>query len=250
MARHRREAAEVSEATSVSSSSTSPERAPYDDADSFILQKNDSQSSFGVPSVPEEPLSPTSATEREFRESPIRRLPPEILITTFTKLASSADLRNCMLVSKTWATNIVDILWHRPLCNNWANMTNVVDAVNNPGYFQYATLVKRLNLSNLQADISDGTCQSFESCKRIERLTLTSCSKLTDLGVMFLVKGRSGLLALDVTGLELLTDVSILKVAEECRRLQGLNVTDCPRITDDSIVSIGRNCRYLKRVSA
>ena len=249
MSRHRRELAEVSEATSISSSSTSPERAPHDDTDSFVMQGNDSQSSIGVPSLHDEPLSPSSADERERRLSPIRRLPPELLIAVFNKLASSVDLKSCLLVSKQWASNIAEILWHRPLCNNWQNLTNVLDAINNPGYFQYAPLVKRLNLSSLGAEVSDGTCQSFESCKRIERLTLTGCSQLTDGGVMFLVKGRTGLLALDITALELVTDFAISKVAEECPRLQGLNVTDCPRITDESVAQIGKNCKLLKRVS-
>ena len=239
----------MSEATSVSSSSTSPERAPYDDTDSFIMQKNDSQSSIGVLSMNEELVSPGSADDRQRRLSPIGRLPAEIFISIFIRLASSVDLKNCMLVSKSWASNIAEILWHRPLCNNWQNLTNVLSAVNGPSYFQYAPLVKRLNLSSLSTEVNDGTCQSFENCKRIERLTLTGCSTLTDLGVIFLVKGRSGLLALDITGLELVTDSSIHEVAKECQKLQGLNVTDCPRITDDSVTQIGRNCKYLKRVS-
>ena len=240
---------EFSETTSASSSSSSPERAPYDDdTDFFTAQRNDSESSIGVSSLRDLTMSP-SHQEREHRISPISRLPPELLIGVFTKLSSSADLRSCMLVSKTWSRNSVDLLWHRPLCNTWQNLQSVTRSIQTPdGYYSYNALVKRLNLSNLNDQISDGTVNPFQMCKRIERLTLTGCVKLTDGGVCCLIYGSRSLLALDITGLDAITDHTLKAVSENCGRLQGLNITDCSKVTDESLVAVAENCHLLKRV--
>ena len=240
---------EASETNSVSSSSSSPERAIYDDTDFFTAQRNDSQSSLGVASLRDMTMS--SSMELEHQVSPVSRLPPELLIFCFSKLSSSMDLRSCMLVSKNWSRNSVDLLWHRPSCNTWTNLLNVVQSVRKEdGYYPYFALVKRLNLSNLSDEISDGTVQSFTGCKRIERLTLSGCDTLTDHGVVSLVNGSSSLLALDITGLNAITDHTLGAVAENCPRLQGLNITDCSKVTDDSLSAVARRCRHLKRVSS
>ena len=249
MVRSQRNAVEATESASASSSSSSPERAAYDDdTDFFTAQRNDSESSIGVSSLRDLTMSPTQ--EREHRVSPISRLPPELLIGVFTKLNSSADLRSCMLVSKTWSRNSVDLLWHRPLCNTWHNLQSVTRSVQTTdGYYSYNALVKRLNLSNLNDQISDGTVNPFQMCKRIERLTLTGCVKLTDGGVCSLIYGSRSLLALDITGLDAITDHTLKAVSENCGRLQGLNITDCSKVTDDSLVAVAEHCHLLKRVS-
>lgn len=244
----RPETQEPGTSTSASSSSSSPERAAYeDDTDFFTTQRNDSQSSIGVSSLREVPLSPDQ--EREHRLSPISRLPPELLIGVFTKLSSSMDLRSCMMVSKTWSRNSVDLLWHRPLCNTWDNLQSVTKSIQKAdGYYSYNALVKRLNLSNLNEQINDGTVKPFIMCNRIERLTLTGCIKLTDGGVCSLVDGSRSLLALDITGLDSITDHTLKAVSENCGRLQGLNITDCSKVTDGSLVAVAENCHFLKRV--
>ena len=249
MVRARSDRLEASTSTSNSSSASSPERAAYDDdTDFFTTQRNDSESSIGVASLRDMTVSPSQ--ERERRVSPVSRLPPELLIGVFTKLSSSMDLRSCMLVSKSWSRNSVDLLWHRPLCNTWQNLLSVTASIQRPdGYYPYNALVKRLNLSNLNDQINDGTVKPFMLCKRIERLTLTGCVKLTDGGVCSLINGSRSLLALDITGLDAVTDHTLMAVAANCLRLQGLNVTDCSKVTDDSLVLIAENCHFLKRVS-
>ena len=232
---------------SASSSSSSPEPEVYEDTDFFTEQRNDSQSSIGIETLQDMTMSPE--LEHQHLVSPISRLPPELLIYVFSKLTSSTDLRSCMLVSKTWSSNCVDLLWHRPLCTTWKKLRNVVSAVrNSKSYFPYDRLVKRLNLSTLSEEISDGTVQPFIHCNRIERLTLTGCVKLTDHGVISLIRGNRGLLALDITGLDSVTDHTLLAVSETCLRLQGLNITDCSRVTDESLVAVAEACRHLKRV--
>lgn len=247
MTRYHRHDRMVSDPASEASSSTSPDRAEYDDAD-FFMQQNDSQSSIGASTFREMTVSPSH--ERERLLSPVSRLPPELLITVFSKLNSTSDLKNCMLVSKNWARNSVDLLWHRPLCNTWKNLLSVVHSIRkSDSYFAYYDLVKRLNLSSFGDDVSDGTIVPLSGCKRVERLTLTNCTKLTDSGVNAVVQGNSSLLALDISGLKEITDETLLVVAANCNRLQGLNVTGCKKITDRSLVAVAEGCRSIKRVS-
>ena len=239
-----------SEPHSESDSSSSTERPNDDDTDFFMLQANDSQSSLGVATYRDSSMVTDSDLEEVHRISPISKLPPELLISVFTRLNSTSDLRNCMLVSHHWAAHAVGILWHRPSCNSITHLKTVAQSLAaKDAFYPYPDLVRRLNLSALKDKVNDGTVQPFASCKRIERLTLTSCSNLTDSGVAALIEGNRHLQALDVTELESLTDHTFKIVASTCSRLQGLNVTNCEKITDDSLIPVSENCRQLKRVS-
>ena len=232
---------------SSSSSPSSPEPPIDDDGDFFISQKNDSVSSIAGSIDRDQSTSPINECPRP--KNPIDRLPPELLISVFAKLSSPHDLLSCLLVSKTWARNCVDLLWHRPLCNTQEHLQTVARSVHDPqAYFPYIDLVRRLNLSNLSDQINNGTLTAFEECKRIERLTLTSCTQVTDQGIINLVTGNKNLLALDITGLVAITDETIQTLAEQCPRLQGLNITHCKKVTDESLVSLADHCKYLKRV--
>jgi len=234
-----------------SSSSTSPERGEDDDNDSIMLQANDSQSSLGMDlsSDSSEDAAARRAHEERCRVSPVHRLPAELLIAIFSRLSSPADLQPCMLVSKEWARNSVGLLWHRPAMSKWNCIHSVVQSIRKPKkFFAYQDLVKRLNMSTLLNQVSDGTLAGMTDCKRIERLTLTNCVKLTDLSIQPLIDGNRSLLALDVTGLDQLTDRTMVTVADNCLRLQGLNVTSCKRLTDASISAVARSCRHLKRL--
>ena len=155
-----------------SSSSTSPERGVDDDNDSFMLQANDSQSSLAL-SLSEtdmmtDSLAHDQAWEQRCRVSPIYRLPAELLISIFARISSTKDLQSCMLVSKDWARNSVGLLWHRPSMNNWPNVQNVVKSIRKADkFFAYQDLVKRLNMSTLASQVSDGTIGGMDACKRI-----------------------------------------------------------------------------------
>ncbi|KAG9515350.1 RNI-like protein, partial [Aureobasidium melanogenum] len=209
-----------------------------------MLQPNDSQSSVAASLD----LMDDANFEERCRLSPVYRLPAELLIAIFGRLASTKDLMSCMLVSKDWARNSVALLWHRPQTNNWASIHSVVKSIRKTDrFFAYQDLVKRLNLSTLASQVSDGTLMGLTACKRIERLTLTNCAKLTDLSLSTLIHGNRSLIALDVTQLDQLTDRTLELVARNCVRLQGLNMTGCRRLTDQSLVQVAQNCRQLKR---
>ena len=231
-----------------SSESSTPPNELYDDRDSITYHGNDSQSSLGV-SIDDIELDSLDY-EHRCRVSPISRLPAEVLIAVFSKLSNTADLRNCMLVSKAWARNSVDLLWHRPATHNWSKIHNVIQSARmKDGYFKYNELMKRLNLAQLAEQISDGTLIPLSGCKRIERLTLTGCIRLTDLSVAQLIEGNRNLLAIDISGLGSVTDRTLFSIADSCFKLQGLNITKCYKLTDDSLVAVARNCRRVKRVS-
>ncbi|KAK3706117.1 SCF ubiquitin ligase complex subunit [Vermiconidia calcicola] len=241
----------LSSTSNSSSSSTSPERGEDDDNDSFMLQANDSQSSLGMEMSPENSQDDSARQEYEerCRVSPVHRLPAELLISIFSRLTANSDLQSCMLVSKEWARNSVGLLWHRPAMNKWDCIHNVVQSIRKSNkFFAYQDLVKRLNMSTLANQVSDGTITGMTDCNRIERLTLTNCTKLTDLSLQPLVDGSRSLLALDVTGLDQVTDKTMMTVADNCLRLQGLNVTGCKKLTDASIAAVAKNCRHLKRL--
>lgn len=231
------------------SSDSSPGPGDDEDTDYFMAHANDSQSSLGAITAIRD-CDDDVDLDQVHRVSPISKLPPEILIAILAKLTTTADLRSCLLVSYHWALYTVGILWHRPLCNKWPNLLNVVAALGkgDKSYFPYHEMVKRLNLSAISDKINDGTVQPFMNCKGIERLTLTNCSKLTDFGVAGLVHGSRKLQALDVTDLDALTDRTLHVVAENCAKLQGLNITNCSNITDESLVEIAEHCRQLKRL--
>lgn len=151
MARSRRPQRDISASRSDTSASTSPERGADDDNDSLMLQANDSQSSL-APSVSPNPDADAlrRALEERCRVSPICRLPAELMIAIFAKLSSPRDLKNCMLVSREWARNGVGLLWHRPQTSKWSSIKSVVATVRRAdSFFDYASLIKRLNLSSL-----------------------------------------------------------------------------------------------------
>lgn len=237
----------MSDVSNSSSSSTSPERGADDDNDSFMMQANDSASSLALSNAPEEMTN--AEYEERCRVSPVYRLPAELVIAIFSRLSSTRDLQSCMLVSKDWARNSVGLLWHRPQTNNWGAVQSVARSIVKANkFFAYQDLVKRLNLSTLSNQVSDGILLSFKSCKRIERLTLTNCSKLHDTSLKPLIEGNKSLIALDVTGLNELSDDTLMVVADNCLRLQGLNITGCRSLTDASLMAIAKSCRHLKRV--
>lgn len=231
------------EEDSQSSSSNSPARADYEESD-FFAGNNDSQSSIGVATFQE------MAVSEGLCVSPANRLPAEVLISIFSKLNNPQDLLNCMLVSKRWALNSVDLLWHRPSCTTWGKHSFICStlSLSNP-YFAYRDFIKRLNLAALADRVNDGSVLPLSVCTRVERLTLTNCEGLTDSGLIGLITDSNHLLALDISGDSQITEASVFALAENCPRLQGLNISSCRRISNESMIKLAESCRYIKRVT-
>jgi F-box and leucine-rich repeat protein GRR1 len=233
---------EIEDSQGESSSSNSPTRAEYEESD-FFEGNNDSQSSIGVQTFQDMAVNEVACV------APINRLPPEILIHIFSKIVHPADLLTCMLVSKSWAYNSVGLLWHRPACTNWTKHSAICSTLGLPQpYFAYRDFIKRLNLAALAERVNDGSVVPLAVCTKIERLTLTNCVGLTDMGLTTLLNDSTNLLALDISGVHEITESSMMALAAYCTKLQGLNVTGCTKITNESMIAVAENCRALKRV--
>ncbi|KAM3438246.1 hypothetical protein NHJ13734_004261 [Beauveria thailandica] len=224
-----------------SSSSDSPVPADNEESD-FFLGANDSQSSIGVVNFQD-----MHVEDRCW--PPVNRVPNEILIGIFAKLGTPADLFSCLLVSKRWTRNAVDLLWHRPACTSWKSHQTICQTLEAPKpFFNYRDFIKRLNLAALAERISDGSVTPLYVCTRIERLTLTNCRGLTDAGIIGLVENNTNLLALDVSNDRNITHQSIYTIAEHCKRLQGLNISGCDGVSNDSLEVLAKSCKYIKRL--
>ncbi|SZF01447.1 unnamed protein product [Blumeria hordei] len=227
---------------SQSSSSNSPAQQYFEESD-FYTGNNGSQSSLRNEAMSQGPIAP------ELLYSPANRLPAEVLIGIFSKLSHQQDLLNCMLVSKRWARNSVDQLWHRPACTTWAKHSSICRTLSLPNpYFVYRNFIKRLNLAGLAEGVNDGSVLPLAVCNRVERLTLTGCEGLSDNGLMSLLDGNQHLLALDISGDIQITERSMEVLAKNCPRLQGLNITGCIRISSTSMALVADRCRYIKRL--
>ncbi|KAK2601600.1 SCF ubiquitin ligase complex subunit [Conoideocrella luteorostrata] len=224
-----------------SSSTASPAPADNEESD-FFLGANDSESSLGIPNIQDMQVDDSCGP-------PINRLPNEILISVFAKLGATPDLYHCMLVSKRWARNAVDLLWHRPACTNWRNHSSICQTLGRQHpFFSYRDFIKRLNLAALADKVNDGSVLPLAACTRVERLTLTNCRGLTDCGLIALVKNSPSLLALDISNDGNITERSINAIADNCKRLQGLNISGCDHISNESMINLAQNCKYIKRL--
>jgi F-box and leucine-rich repeat protein GRR1 len=240
-----------------SSSTASPPPAEAGDDSDFYAQPNDSQTSILVGGAVGKDgsgdatvaLVPAAYAELDFDLTPVHRLPNEILMHIFGKFDSAKDIFTCMLVCKRWARHSVDFLWHRPVCATLDDLAAVCQVLNNDyPFFSYRTFVRRINLSNLAAFVNDSTLAPLSVCSRLERLTLTNCIPITDLGLVQMVKNTPSLLALDVSQASSITGESINAIADTCRRLQGLNITNCINVSNESLTKLAHSCRFIKRV--
>ncbi|TGJ87166.1 hypothetical protein E0Z10_g1585 [Xylaria hypoxylon] len=226
-----------------SSSTNSPVPADNEESD-FFLANNDSQSSLGV--VPN--LQDMQVTDPECLPT-VAALPSEILISIFSRISEPKELLNCMLTCKRWARNVVEILWHRPSCTTWEKHSSICSTLGlEQPFFTYTDFIKRLNLAALADGVNDGSVTPLAVCTRVERLTLTNCRGLTDVGLTPLVRSSQHLLALDISGDDNITEASIIAIAENCRKLQGLNISGCRQVSNESLVQLAESCRFIKRL--
>jgi hypothetical protein len=177
------------------------------------------------------------------------RLPHEVILAILKLVTSVRDLKACIMVCKSWCQCGIELLWHKPNVTRFAALAQHLAVLRAPEQtFPYAHFIRRINLSLLHDHIDDATLRTVAQCTRLERLTLSRCGAVTDLGVCTLLSHCHSVVALDLSDCTHLTDISALAIGEFCKRLQGLNLGGCAEIGDRGIATIARKCSQLKRV--
>lgn len=189
-------------------------------------------------------------------------VPSEILQDVFRKCESNSDLINCSLVCKRWSCLALELLWYKPTFHvhyngnlpapsSWITFFTIIQATQQTT-FPYASFIRRINLSPLSILIEDLHVMTLRSCKRLERLTLAGCSKLTDVGLCTLIHEIGPkLVSLDLSDVYQVTDATITEAAKSCPQLQGFNLSmsrSHHSITDTSITLLAAQCVHMKRV--
>lgn len=192
---------------------------------------------------------PNSSVPRSF--APIELLPPELITHVFSFLTEKENQYFTLLVCKSWYSATVDTLWFRPNILQLPTLELLLKTLDTPPAqltVDYASLLRRINLTNLPQVVEDSMLLRMATCTKLERLTLAGCSKLTDDSLVPLLERNQGILSVDITNLEMITDKTLMVLANNCPKLQGLYASGCKRLTDSSINALARNCPNLKRM--
>lgn len=187
-------------------------------------------------------------------------MPSELIVHILKYLTHPTDLSSSALTCKSWSLHALELLWYKPnfvQASAWVTFCNVLSETR-PTLFPYTHYIRRINLSLLASDVKDSHLTALSVCERLERVTLTNCSNLTDNGIMdFLgTKSRKHLVSVDLSDVTSVTDASIKRIAETCPHLQGLNLSMCKEgmepfvgVTDSSVIMLAERCTGLRRVS-
>lgn len=188
--------------------------------------------------------------EAPTRSTSFADLPHEILLHVFRfALGSQQDLQACLFVCRRWCACAVQVLWYRPSCHKRSAIFQLIDVMDRPdSSFPYASYIRRLNFSMLAGELDDQLFGRMAACHRLERLTLSGCSELTEPSLAYVLSHMPQLVAIDLSGVTHVTDNTLNVLATTCSRLQGANLTGCYRITSRGVRSIAQHCPMLRRI--
>lgn len=191
-----------------------------------------------------------SVQSREHRDQSIAAcLPSELILEIFKFLSSARDLHSTLLTCQSWCECSVEMLWYKPSLYQPPALLKLLATLRRDFLtFEYALFIRRLNLSYVSEQVADAILLKLQSCRKLERITLVNCKRVSDRGLCDILARNTGLIALDLSNLELVTDLSILVAASRNKALQGLNLSGCLNITDDAVVNIATSCLHLRRV--
>lgn len=193
------------------------------------------------------PMAASSA--KNGADSPVSRVPAEILIYIFKHVTVTRDLFHCILVSRTWCECAVELLWHRPLFPKYGTMVKMGTALGSVYQtFTYSHFIRRLNLLNLAPSVKDDVLTKFIRCDRLERLTLVNCRGVSAELLEYLFLRFQYLIAIDLTNCNQTTNNALIGLARTAKRLQGINLSGCSGVTDSGILALAEHCPLLRRV--
>ncbi|XP_077863039.1 uncharacterized protein LOC144345570 [Saccoglossus kowalevskii] len=100
------------------------------------------------------------------------------------------------------------------------------------------------------------------NCPRLEKLNVSCCLRITDIGLIDVATHCSQLLYLNISGSQSnedthqtsshiqgnATDVAVQEIASHCPRLTYFNVSSCPSISDLGLVAIAEHCQNIRHL--
>ena len=177
-------------------------------------------------------------------------LPREILLQIFRYvLLSQQDLQACLLVCRRWCVCGVQVLWYRPSFYRLSTLFKLIHVMIQPeALFPYASYIRRLNFSLLAGELDDQLFGRMAACRRLERLTLSECTQVTDATLSRVLQNTPQLVAMDVSWVEQVTDATLYVIAQTCGRLQGINITGCRLVTSAGVQALAECCHMLRRI--
>ncbi|KZV83532.1 RNI-like protein [Exidia glandulosa HHB12029] len=181
-------------------------------------------------------------------QSPVSRLPPELLIHVFKQLGLR-DQHKCLRVSRQWCACGIQLIWHRPhIRDEHALKLFLRTLADHEPSFTYPDFIRRLNFAMLHRGVTNLDIARLAVCSKLERLTLMNCKAVSDDSLIRLFAHTQDLVALDLSGLPEVSDYTLIAVGKNATRLQGLNLTNCKLLTDTGIIALSSGCRLLRRL--
>ena len=195
------------------------------------------------PPPPSPTLPPTS----------LMNLPNELFIQIYLYLTSSpSSLFNLAMTSHRCAMTALPILYSRPPLQCISQVDQWINTITTrQGYFNYANWVRRINfgLEGLKSSITDAECTAVGWCPKLEKISLSGCTFVTDEGVKKIAEGCLNLVGVDLSDNTLITNASLRHLSNSLgSRLITLNLSGCRQIKDDGIKEIAESCTYLRRL--
>ncbi|KAK0568698.1 SCF ubiquitin ligase complex subunit [Tilletia horrida] len=117
-----------------------------------------------------------------------------------------------------------------------------------PPTFHYEHFIRRINFAIFSKDVTDDYVRWVAVCDRLERLTVTGCTEVTDASLCAILPHTPNLVAIDLTDVGKITDATLHAIAQNCDKLQGANLSGCGKITSDGVSALAKACKYLRRV--
>ena len=227
--------------------SPSDDEEDYDQPDDEFDAPHDVKPNKGW--APDVVILPASPRPVNGRSSIANYLPHEILIQIFRKLTTKEDQHSVLLVSRAWCQCSVELLWHKLSVSNLQSLLKMMHIITRKDQtFAYATFIRRLNFSAHSTGMTDEIFVRLAPCIRLERLTLSGCSLLTDSSLITVFSACPGLVAVDLSGVTEVTDASIKALASTTVKLQGINLSRCKLITDEGVLAVARSAPMLRRI--
>ena len=121
-------------------------------------------------------------------------------------------------------------------------------------FVQTCTQLLSINLSKCRKVTDAGIMQVVKACRQIQRLLLNESTaysgNVTDAGMASIALYSNDLEELKICFCPSVTDAGVQCVAEGCHNLKSLYITGCPGLSDAAVIAVANNCSTLERLTA